>query len=152
MITENQASNYRLMQVDLQRVDNDFHFEAVGADKIPVHIDAAAAIGGHNAGARPMELILMGLGGCSAIDMILILRKQRVNLQDFKIELIGARELNVEPAPFKKIHIRYLLRGEALKLEKAQKAADISMKKYCSVAIMLLPTVELTWEVVIEKE
>lgn len=150
MNTDNQNPTFRTMQVDLQRIDNDFHFEAFGADKIPVHIDAAAAIGGHHQGARPMELILMGLGGCSAIDIILILRKQRQQIDDFKIELIGAREENIEPSPFRKIHIRFLLRGANLKLEKAQRAADLSMQKYCSVAAMLTATAQLTWEVVLE--
>jgi putative redox protein len=148
MNTENKT--LRTMQVDLQRVDNDFHFEALGTDKIPVHIDGAAAIGGHHQGARPMELILMGLGGCSAIDIILILRKQKQQIDDFKIEIIGAREANIEPSPFRKIHIRFILRGANLKLEKAQRAADLSMQKYCSVAAMLTATAELTWEVVLE--
>lgn len=56
------------MEVVLNRLDQDFHFEAKGSSPISVHIDAAEGIGGHNAGARPMELLLMGLGGCTAID------------------------------------------------------------------------------------
>ncbi len=151
MNIESQNATFRTMQVDLQRIDNDFHFEGFGADKIPVPIDGAAAIGGHHQGARPMELILMGLGGCSAIDMILILRKQRQRIDDFKIEISGAREINVEPSPFRKIHIRFILRGKDLKLEKAQRAADLSMKKYCSVAAMLTATATLTWEVVLNE-
>lgn len=144
---ENQT--FQTMQVDLQRIDNDFHFEALGADKIPVHIDGAATIGGHHQGARPMELILMGLGGCSAIDIILILRKQKQLIDDFKIEIIGARVANIEPSPFRKIHLRFILRGSNVKLEKAQRAADLSMQKYCSVAAMLISTATLTWEVIL---
>ena len=63
------------MEVVLNRLDQDFHFEAKGSSPISVHIDAAEGIGGQNAGARPMELLLMGLGGCTAIDVILILKK-----------------------------------------------------------------------------
>ena len=80
------------MEVVLNRLDQDFHFEAKGSSPIPVHIDAAEGIGGHNAGARPMELLLMGLGGCTAIDVILILKKQRQIVEDFQIRVSGDRE------------------------------------------------------------
>ena len=63
------------MKVQLNRVDDAFHFEASGMSGVKVHMDAAEDIGGHNAGSRPMELLLMGLGGCTAIDVVLILKK-----------------------------------------------------------------------------
>jgi putative redox protein len=80
------------MEVVLKRIDQDFHFEATGSSPVPVHIDAAEGIGGHNAGARPMELLLMGLGGCTAIDVILVLKKQRQIVDDFQIRILGTRE------------------------------------------------------------
>jgi len=82
------------MEVVLKRLDDDFHFEGMGNSSVPVHIDAAENIGGHNAGARPMELLLMGLGGCMAIDVILILKKQRQSIDDFQIRISGNREKN----------------------------------------------------------
>ena len=103
---------YTTMQVELVRVDDGFHFEAVGASGVTQHIDAAANIGGSNAGARPMEMLLMGLAGCSAIDVILILKKQKQAIQDFRLTVDGMREKGATPNPFKKIHITYLLKGD----------------------------------------
>lgn len=71
------------MKVKLNRVDNDFHFEAVGDSGVKVNIDAGISSGGHNLGSRPMELILMSLGSCSAIDIIGILKKQKQEIEDF---------------------------------------------------------------------
>ena len=67
------------MKVTLKRINNAFKFEATGSTTVPVYIDASSTIGGHNEGVRPMEMLLMGLGGCSAFDLIEILRKQRQN-------------------------------------------------------------------------
>lgn len=136
---------YKSMNVQLNRVDGDFHFEALGGDKVAVQIDAAAAIGGTNAGARPMELLLMGLGGCSAIDIVLILKKARQVVEDFKISIEGLRDANAEPAPFEKIHVKYWFKGN-LKPEKVENAIRLSMEKYCSAAVMLAKTAEITWE------
>ncbi len=83
------------MEVILKRIDEDFHFEGMGSSSVPVHIDAAEGIGGHNAGARPMELLLMGIGGCTAIDVILILKKQRQTIEDFQARLRNAEFCHV---------------------------------------------------------
>ena len=139
----------KTMQVDLNRVDGDFHFAALGGDKVAVHIDAAAGIGGTNAGARPMELILMGLGGCSAIDIILILKKSKQVIEDFRIVVEGQREEDANPSPFVKIHIKYILKGN-LKKEKVEQAIKLSMEKYCSVTTMLEKTADISWSYEIE--
>ena len=65
------------MRIVLERIDDAFHFEAKNEDGKIVDIDGAPAIGGHNMGVRPMQLLIMGLGGCSAIDVVLILQKQK---------------------------------------------------------------------------
>jgi putative redox protein len=137
-------------QVEMNRVAGDFHFEAFGSDKIAVQIDAAAAIGGTNAGTRPMELLLMGIGGCSAIDIVLILKKSRQVVEDFKISVEGLRDANAEPAPFEKIHIKYWFKGD-LKEKKVEDAIRLSMEKYCSAAVMLAKTAAITWSYAIEK-
>jgi putative redox protein len=136
------------MNVTLQRVDDDFHFEAVGAAGVKVNIDGSESIGGHNLGARPMEMILMGLGGCSAIDIILILRKQRQSIDDFRIE-ISAERADAVPAVFTHIHIKFFLSGK-IKMEKAEQAAALSMEKYCSVSAMLIKAATITHEVILE--
>ena len=139
----------KTMQVELNRVDGDFHFAGFGGDKVAVHIDAAAAVGGTNLGARPMELILMGLGSCSAIDIVLILKKSRQIVEDFRIVVEGQREADATPSPFLKIHIKYIFKGN-LKKEKVEQAIKLSMEKYCSVTTMLEKTVDSTWGYEIE--
>lgn len=132
------------MQIELVRVDDAFHFEALGKSGVAQHIDAATDIGGHNAGARPMEMLLMGLAGCSAIDVILILKKQKQVIDDFRLKVDGMREKGATPAPFKKIHITYLLKGQ-LDADKVKRAIDLSMDKYCSATAQLRPSAEITY-------
>ncbi len=139
----------KTMQVELSRLDGDFHFTGFGGDKVAVHIDAAAAVGGTHAGARPMELILMGLGSCSAIDIVLILKKTRQVVEDFRIVVEGQRDADAIPAPFLKIHVKYIFKGN-LKKEKVEQAIKLSMEKYCSVTTMLEKTVDITWSYEIE--
>lgn len=141
------------MEVVLNRLDQDFHFEAKGSSPIPVHIDAAEGIGGHNAGARPMELLLMGLGGCTAIDVILILKKQRQVVEDFQIRVSGDREKieGTEKTPFRQINIQFELKGE-IDGNKAIKAIQMSMDKYCSATAQLEPSSTITHTLVLNGE
>ena len=136
------------MNVVIQRVDHDFHFEAKGASGVVVNIDAAKDIGGHELGARPMEMILMGLGSCSAIDVILILRKQNQVLEDIRIE-VNAKRADAVPAIFTEIEVKFYLKGN-IKPEKAEQAVSLSMKKYCSVTAILEKTAIVTHQVFIE--
>lgn len=138
------ATQFNTMQVELVRVDDAFHFEAVGTSGVAQHIDGATDIGGHNAGARPMEMLLMGLAGCSAIDIILILNKQRQIIEDFRMKVDGLREKGATPAPFRKIHITYVLKGQ-LNADKVKRAIDLSMDKYCSATAQFRPTTEITY-------
>ncbi|MGM9510109.1 OsmC family protein [Larkinella sp. GY13] len=140
----------KTMKVELNRVDDAFHFEATGVSDVPIHIDGAVDIGGHNAGARPMEMLLMGLAGCSAIDVILILKKQRQVIEDFRITVEGQRPADVTPAPFQSIHLHYILKGD-LDEDKARRAIDLSMDKYCSATAQLRPTASITYSLTIEK-
>jgi putative redox protein len=133
------------MEVLLKRIDQDFLLEAIGSSPVPVHIDAAEGIGGHNAGARPMELLLMGLGGCTAIDVILILKKQRQIIEDFQIRLSGTREKieGTEKTPFRTINIQFELKGQ-IEGSKALRAIQMSMEKYCSATAQLEPSSLIT--------
>ena len=138
------------MEVVLKRLDDDFHFEGIGTSSVPVHIDAAEGIGGHNAGARPMELLLMGIGGCTAIDVILILKKQRQAIEDFQIRISGNREKieGTEKTPFREINIQFELKG-AIDGNKALKAIQLSMEKYCSATAQLEPSATITHTLVL---
>lgn len=133
------------MEVVLKRIDDDFHFEGLGSSAIPINIDAAEDIGGHNAGARPMELLLMGIGGCTAIDVILILKKQRQLINEFQIRISGNREkiVGTEKNPFKEINIQFELQGD-IDGYKALKAIQLSMEKYCSATAQLEPSAKIT--------
>ena len=141
------------MEVLLNRIDQDLHFEATGSSPIPVHIDAAEGIGGHNAGSRPMELLLMGLGGCTAIDVILILKKQRQIVDDFQIRVQGDREKieGTEKTPFRQINIQFELKGQ-IDGNKALKAIQLSMDKYCSATAQLEPSATITHSLLINGE
>ena len=134
------------MKVELIRVDDAFHFEASGMSGVPVQIDAAENIGGHNAGARPMELLLMGLGGCTAIDVLLIMKKQRQVVEDLKISVSGEREKieGTEMTPFRKINVHFKFVGANILEEKAKKAIEMSMEKYCSATAQLSASAEIT--------
>lgn len=138
------VQEFNTMQVELVRVDDAFHFEALGKSGVAQHIDGAVDIGGHNAGARPMEMLLMGLAGCSAIDVILILQKQKQVIEDFRLKVDGLREKDAIPAPFKKIHITYLLKGQ-LNADKVKRAIDLSMDKYCSATAQFRPSADITY-------
>ena len=138
------ATEFNTMQVELVRLDDAFHFEAVGKSGVAQHIDGAVDIGGHNAGARPMEMLLMGLASCSAIDMILILKKQKQVIEDFRMTVDGLRPKGATPAPFQKIHITYKLKGQ-LDESRVKRAIDLSMDKYCSATAQFRPTAEITY-------
>lgn len=142
-------TEFNTMKVELVRVDDAFHFEAVGLSGVAQHIDAAIDIGGHNAGARPMEMLLMGLAGCSAIDVILILQKQKQLIEDFRMTVEGLRQKGATPAPFQKIHINFSLKG-ALDEGRVKRAIDLSMDKYCSATAQFRPTAEITYSFVID--
>jgi putative redox protein len=133
------------MQVELVRIDDAFHFEAHGMSGVPVQIDAAENIGGHNAGSRPMELLLMGLGGCTAIDVLLIMKKQRQVVEDLKISVSGERVKieGTEMTPFRKINIHFKFKGH-IQEDKAQKAIVMSMEKYCSATAQFSGSAEIT--------
>ena len=130
------------MKVNLKRVNQAFHYEATTDDEIKVEIDANPAIGGEGKGARPMELVLMGLGGCASIDLGLILKKQRQELIDYKVEVSATRDETSAKA-FKTINVHFVLTGN-LEAEKVEKAIELTLTKYCSVALSLNEAIEIT--------
>ncbi len=139
------------MKVELVRVDDGFHFEATGSSDQKVHTDASPAIGGQNKGVRPMELLLMGLGSCTAIDVVLVLKKQRQEVLDFRISVEGDRvkEEGTERSPFHKIHIHYFFKGN-LDPAKVERAVKLSMEKYCSATAQFEALAEITHGITIE--
>lgn len=132
------------MKVKLVRVDDAFHFEGEGSSPVKVNIDAAEAIGGGNKGARPMELVVMGFGGCSAIDIISILQKQKQKISEYEIELNAERYNDRIPSTFKSIDTVHLVKGD-INEKKLVHAMKLSITKYCSVSEILKPTTRLRY-------
>lgn len=116
-----------------------------------VVLDGAPEFGGRNLGIRPMEMILIGLGGCTAMDVLAILKKQRQFITDCIIEIEGQRR-DSDPKVFTEIHIHFIVTGRDLKEEAVKRAVDLSAEKYCSVSAMLSKTAKITYdyEIVIE--
>ena len=139
------------MKVELKRVNDAVHFEGTGlVSSAKVQMDGSADIGGLGLGARPMELVLMALGSCSSLDLLSILKKQRQNVEDVSVNVEGERTDKV-PAVFTKIHMQFVLKGD-IDREKAEKAAELAVKKYCSVHDMLVAGgVEINYDIDIQK-
>lgn len=133
------------MEINIERLDNAFHLRATNESGNTVETDGSPAIGGSNKGMRPMEMLLSSLGACSSIDVINILNKMHQPLQDIKITLQGEREKDAIPSLFTNIHVKFDLYGD-LDVDKAKRAVDMSMEKYCSVTKILEKTAKVTWE------
>tara|TARA_R110002124_G_scaffold14483_11_gene64475 strand:+ start:395 stop:823 length:429 start_codon:yes stop_codon:yes gene_type:complete len=137
------------MKIELIRLDDAFHFEGTGSSDVKVHTDGSPAIGGSNAGVRPMELLLMGLASCSAIDVVLILKKQRQQITDFRIVADGDRveEEGTKRSPFRNIHLTFKITGVSLDQAKIDRAIALSMEKYCSATAQLEALATITHQV-----
>ena len=108
-----------------------------------VVMDGPPESGGRNLGVRPMEMVLLGMGGCTAFDVVLILKKSRQQISDCHVELSAERASDV-PKVFTRIHAHYVITGSNLDEKRVAKAVDLTAEKYCSVSIMLANSVEIT--------
>ena len=108
-----------------------------------VLMDGAPAYGGRNLGPRPMELLLMGAGGCTSFDVVTILKKGRQDVTDCYVELDAERAEN-DPKVFTKIHMHFVVKGRNIRTEAVEKAINLSAEKYCSASIMLGATAKIT--------
>ncbi|SFP53615.1 putative redox protein [Nitrosomonas cryotolerans] len=106
-------------------------------------MDGAPEAGGKNLGPRPMEMLLMGLGGCTTFDVILILRKSRQDISDCVVEIEAVRAAK-DPKVFTHIHLHFILTGRNLQQKQVARAINLSAEKYCSASIMLRNTVTIT--------
>lgn len=106
-------------------------------------IDGAPEAGGQNRGARPMEVVLIGMGGCTAFDVVHILRKQRQEVTDCVAE-IDAERAPTDPKVFTRIHVHFKVTGRALDAKKVAHAIELSAGKYCSASIMIGKTATIT--------
>lgn len=122
-----------MIKIELNRLNDAFHFSAENEDGVTVHLDSSPDAGGTNQGMRPMQMLLAAMGGCSAIDVIDILKKQRQELKDLKITVTGEREKGAVPSLYQTVHAHYRFFGE-LEEKKVERAISLSIEKYCSVS------------------
>jgi len=116
-----------------------------------VVMDGPPDDGGRNMGVRPMEMVLLGMGGCTAFDVVLILKRARQQVSDCHIELEAERAPEA-PKVFTRIHLKYFISGKGLDEKKVRRAVTMTADKYCSVSIMLSSCVEITHETIITED
>jgi putative redox protein len=116
-----------------------------------VVMDGSPDAGGRNLAARPMEMVLIGMGGCTAFDVVMILQKARQPIDDCIVEISAERAEEI-PKVFTKIHVHYIVKGRGLSEKQVEKAIHLTAEKYCSVSIMLAATAEVTHDFEIVEE
>ena len=124
------------------KLADDMTFVAESGSGHGIVVDASPDIGGRDLGPRPMELVLMGTGACSAVDVVLILRRSRQDVVDCVVELEGDRATE-DPKVFTRIRFHYVISGRNLSASHVERAIKLSREKYCSATAMLAHTAEI---------
>jgi putative redox protein len=134
------------MKINIKRIDDNFNMEATNDTGNSILMDGSPDIGGAGKGMRPMQLLLAAVGGCSAIDIILILKKQKQIIESFEIEVDSEREKIEGYSLFRDICLHFKIKGQ-VDLDKAERAVKLSIEKYCSVSKTLEPTAKITYKI-----
>lgn len=137
------------MKIHIKRINEDFQMEAVNEEGNTIMMDGSPSIGGANLGMRPMQLLLAAIGGCSAIDVIHILKKQRQDITSFSVEVDGMSEPVDDYSLYRNITVLFRIKGN-VDVKKALKAAQLSFEKYCSVSKTLEHTANIEFKVIVE--
>ena len=137
------------MEITLERINSDYLFEAKNTEGHRVFLDNKSKKTGAVRGVSPMEVLLMGLAGCSSIDIIDILNKQKINPTSLKMKVIGNRDKDKVPSTFDSIDIEILLDGENISKDKAIRAAELSYQKYCSVSKMIDSVAKINFNIIL---
>ena len=136
------------MQARVKWLDN-MSFVGESGSGHSIVLDGSPEHGGRNLGVRPMETVLIGLGGCSAFDVMLMLKKSRQQVSNCEV-FLEAERADAVPAVFTRIKLTFEVSGTDLSEKRVNRAVSLSVEKYCSVTKMLEPTVEIEYEVQIE--
>lgn len=136
------------MKITLKRLNDKLAFCSINSDGNQVNTDANPAIGGENLGMRPMELLLSSMISCASIDVLLILKKKRIELSNYEVIVEGNRKDGV-PSPFEKIHVTFTI-GKNDPIDQVEKAVILSLEKYCSVSASLSKEIEITHQIIQE--
>lgn len=138
------------MNITVNWLKKDFHMEAGNEEGGKIRIDGNTQIGGLEGGMSPMQLLLAGVGGCSAINVISILEKQKQNLTNLTVEVDSEKiKLKEGYSEFKEIHLHFKLSGD-LDIKKVERALELSITKYCSVSKALEKGSEISYDYSIE--
>jgi len=136
-----------MARIHLKQIDQDYQFVTTDEAGQQITMDIPVDQGGHGNGVRPMQALLSALGGCSAVDIVMILKKQKETIENFEMIIDGERQVGKEPALWETIHILFKLKG-SMTQERAEKACTLSIDKYCSVAATLRAAgAVITWAV-----
>lgn len=136
------------MECTIKWVDGMTFMAETGSGHL-ITMDGAPEAGGRNLAPRPMEMMLAGAGGCTAFDVVLILKRSRQDVRDCSVRL-AAERAETDPKVFTRIQFHYTVTGKNLKAETVERAIHLSAEKYCSASIMLAKTAEITheWDIV----
>ena len=128
------------MRVQLDQIDDNIHFRARNESDYEFSVASSAEL----EGVSPMEMVAMGLGGCSSVDILSILEKQRQTVDDFSVDVDAERATEQVPAVFTSLHVHYDVEGD-VEPEKMRRAVNLSLDKYCSVSKMLEKTATISY-------
>ncbi len=126
-------------------------FVGISGTNHSVVMDVSKENGGDGAAASPMEMVLMGLAGCSGVDVAIIVQKKRLDVRDFEI-IVNAERADEHPKVFTKVDMTFIFEGEDLSVKPLEDAVRLSIEKYCSVAGMVNKTAEINWTVKIKDQ
>ncbi len=138
----NNSASVTRMKARIKWIEN-VSFVGESGSGHSVIMDGAPDAGGRNLGFRPMEMLLLGLGGCSAFDVVMILKRGRERVTDCIVE-IEAERADTEPKVFTKIAMRYIVTGHELDPRKVERAVNLSADKYCSATAIMNKTAQIT--------
>jgi putative redox protein len=138
------------MNVTIKQIEG-ITFIGKGETNHWITMDGPKQFNGSEAGSRPMELLLISLGGCSGSDVVSILTKKRVSIDQLEINVTGDRE-DTHPKVFSKIHLEYVFYGNNLPVQDLERAIDLSQNKYCPISAMLRKSCEITHSYRIEEK
>jgi putative redox protein len=132
------------MKINIHRLNDAYLMEAKNESGVTMRMDANPEIGGGDEAFRPVQALVASLGGCSGIDVIMILKKQKQQIDDFDIEITAERATDQTPSVVTGVHLKFILKGK-VEQEKLKKAIELSIDKYCTVSKMLEKTAKITW-------
>ena len=136
------------MALTLKRLNNQVAFEATNSDGQTIRFDANPAAGGQGLGIRPMEALASSVAACASIDILLILKKKRIELSNYEVQIYTERK-DATPAPFSLIQLTFII-GKNDPIEQVEKAVSLGVEKYCSVSASLDSSIQITHKVVQE--